>query len=325
MTKTKVIVPIIIAMMSLSVKAQQLPLFSQYMFNGFLVNPSVAGLDGYTAVTLTAREQWLGMKDAPKTHIVAFQARILKKSHISRNKSVWRRFMSRTRSGRIGVGGYLYNDRNGLIDRTGAQFTYAYHIKMRSDQLSFGLSANIYQYSINRSRLELENPSDALVNNSDLKMYIPDFSFGAYYTTREYYVGFATAQLLQSSLQLSNDNSSMFRSYRQYSLTAGYNFDINKRMSVVPSMYLKVTNQLVPQVDVSAKMYFNDSYYAGLSMRTGGAIILLGGVTIEKVTVGVAYDYNLNGLRKHNYGSFEMMAAMKFGDNARRYKWINRY
>lgn len=311
--------------MGLSAKAQQLPLLSQYMFNGFLVNPAAAGADGYTAVTLTAREQWLGMKDAPKTHIIAFQTRLLKNSHVSRNRSVWRRFLQKSRSGRVGLGGYIYNDKNGIIDRTGAQFTYAYHLKLRNNQLSFGLSANIYQYSIDRAKLELENPTDNLVNNSDLKMYIPDFSFGVYYTTREYYVGFATAQLMQSSLQLSNDNSSQFRSYRQYSVTAGYNFELNKKMSILPSMYVKLTNQLVPQVDLSAKMYFNESYYAGLSFRTGSAFIILGGITIDKVTVGVAYDYNLNSIRRHNYGSFELMAAMKFGDNARRYKWINRY
>ncbi|HEX3009033.1 MAG TPA: type IX secretion system membrane protein PorP/SprF [Bacteroidales bacterium] len=325
MDKWRVIVGILLVLGITSAKAQQLPLFSQYMFNGFLVNPAAAGADGYTSVTLTAREQWLGMKDAPKTHLITFQSRLVKNGKMSRNKSVWRRFLKKSRSGRVGFGGYIYNDKNGLIDRTGGQFTYAYHLKMRRDQLSFGLSANIYQYSINRSKLVLENDQDALVNNSDLKMYIPDFSFGMYYTSKEYYVGFATANLLQSSLQLSNENSSQFRSYRQYSITAAYNFDVNKKVSVVPSMYLKVTNQLVPQIDISAKVYFDNSYYGGLSFRTGSAFILLGGLTVDKFSLGVAYDYNLNGLRKHNYGSFELMAGMKFGDNARRYKWINRY
>jgi hypothetical protein len=36
--------------------AQQVPLYSQYMLNGFLINPAVAGSEGYTAVNLTARE-----------------------------------------------------------------------------------------------------------------------------------------------------------------------------------------------------------------------------------------------------------------------------
>ena len=324
MLKLKVIV-IIIFTISLSAEAQQLPLLSQYMFNGFLVNPAVAGIDGYTSVTLTAREQWLGIKDAPKTHIVAAQGRILKSSFVSRNKSIFRRFIRKSRSGKVGVGGYIYNDRNGLIDRTGGQFTYAYHTKVnRIDQLSFGISANIYQYSLNRNNIRLEN-EDAFVNNSDLKMYVPDFSFGAYYTSKVYYAGLAIANLMQSSIQLSNDNQSQFRSYRQYSLTAGYSIDLNKDIVLVPSMYLKVTNQMIGQIDISAKAYFNEQYYAGLSFRTGSAFIVMGGLTVDKFSVGLAYDYNLSAIRKHSFGSFELMAAMKFGDSARRYRWINRY
>ncbi|NJM14171.1 MAG: type IX secretion system membrane protein PorP/SprF [Bacteroidales bacterium] len=38
------------------INAQQLPIYSQYMMNGFLVNPAAAGLEGYTAFNFTARE-----------------------------------------------------------------------------------------------------------------------------------------------------------------------------------------------------------------------------------------------------------------------------
>lgn len=316
---------ILFIVLGASAKAQQLPLLSQYMFNGFLVNPAVAGLDGYTSVTLTAREQWLGLADAPKTHIIAFQGRLLKNSFVSRNKSVWRKFVKKSRSGRVGFGGYLYNDKNGLIDRTGGQLTYAYHLKMRKGQLSFGVSANVYQYSVNRNLINLESDNDALVNNNDLKMFIPDFNFGAYYSTDKYYLGFATNQLAQSSIQLSNDNSSQFRSYRQYSLTGGCNFEVNKSVVIVPSVFIKMTNQLVSQIDISSKVYFNESYYAGLSYRTGSAFVIMGGVTVDKFTFGYAFDYNLNAIRKHSFGSHEVMAAVKFGDSARRYRWINRY
>ena len=40
-----------------SLMAQQLPLYSQYIFNGFMVNPAVAGHDGYTSFNTTARQQ----------------------------------------------------------------------------------------------------------------------------------------------------------------------------------------------------------------------------------------------------------------------------
>ena len=52
---------------------QQLPVYSQYMMNKFLINPAVAGSEGYTAFNLTSRKQWLGIKDAPLTFQIGKQ------------------------------------------------------------------------------------------------------------------------------------------------------------------------------------------------------------------------------------------------------------
>src|SRR6056297_2239729 len=71
-----------------ALKAQQVPLYSKYMLNGFLLDPVIAGAEGYTAVNLTGREQWIGFKDAPGTYEISFQTRILKNSYISWNSSV---------------------------------------------------------------------------------------------------------------------------------------------------------------------------------------------------------------------------------------------
>ncbi len=69
-------------------EAQQVPMYSQYIMNGFLINPSFAGRDGYTSVNLTVREQWTGMAQAPSTYALSFQTRILKNSYISKSTSV---------------------------------------------------------------------------------------------------------------------------------------------------------------------------------------------------------------------------------------------
>ena len=58
--------------------AQQVPMYSQYIMNGFLINPSFAGRDGYTTVNLTVREQWVGMAGAPSTYAASFQTRLLR-------------------------------------------------------------------------------------------------------------------------------------------------------------------------------------------------------------------------------------------------------
>ena len=120
--------------------AQQVPLYSQYMLNGFLINPAVAGSEGYTAVNITAREQWVGMKHAPGTYALSFQTRVLKKSYISRNASIKKRRAKNSRSGKVGLGGYFFNDRNGAVERIGIKGTYAYHLYFSRSQLSFGLS-----------------------------------------------------------------------------------------------------------------------------------------------------------------------------------------
>src|SRR5665647_2019055 len=62
-------------------EAQQVPMYSQYIMNGFLINPSFAGRDGYTSVNLTVREQWTGMAQAPSTYALSFQTRILTVSY----------------------------------------------------------------------------------------------------------------------------------------------------------------------------------------------------------------------------------------------------
>ena len=134
--------------------AQQVPMYSQYIMNGFLINPSFAGRDGYTTINLTVREQWVGLDQAPGTYAASFQTRILKNSFISRSTAVRKKTIMPTKGGNVGIGGYVFNDENGIMRRTGFQAAYAYHITMGNtgsypNNLSFGLALTAYQFAIN--------------------------------------------------------------------------------------------------------------------------------------------------------------------------------
>jgi len=80
MKRLKIITVIGLLAIMPSVTGQQFPMYSQYIMNGFLLNPSYAGSDYYTTFGLTVREQWLGIPDAPSTYAAAFQTRILNNS-----------------------------------------------------------------------------------------------------------------------------------------------------------------------------------------------------------------------------------------------------
>ncbi len=67
-------------------------------------------------------------------------------ARISFNKTVYR---SKT-TGRVGFGGYVFSDRNGLVQRTGFQTSYCYNLWIQDyTQLSMGLAFTGYHFKIN--------------------------------------------------------------------------------------------------------------------------------------------------------------------------------
>ncbi|HDJ32505.1 MAG TPA: type IX secretion system membrane protein PorP/SprF [Bacteroidetes bacterium] len=307
--------------------AQQLPLYSQYMMNGFLLNPALTGSDVYTSVNITAREQWVGFTNAPRTHAISAQTRLLRKSFISRSTTVRRKIRRPTRSGRVGIGGYIFSDQNGITNRTGAQFTYAYHIPMDENQLSFGLALSAYQFRINDEDIVLYQDVDPLLDGSDKVLFIPDASFGVMLTSQDYFAGFSVTELFQASLKFGKNNYESYRLHRHYYLMGGYTFDINREFSIQPTVLVKSTTQNIHQiqVDFNTRVYYRDDYWAGISWRTRDAMVIMAGVKFSQYYIGYAFDYTLSNIRKYSFGSHEFMLAAKFGDNARRYRWIQRY
>lgn len=312
--------------------AQQVPMYSQYIMNGFLVNPSFAGRDGSTTINLTVREQWAGLQNAPSTYAASFQTRILKNSYISKSTSVTRKRVRPTKGGRVGLGGYLFNDNNGIMHRTGLQAAYAYHIPMGETDnipnvLSFGLAATAYQYSVNLDGLILKDQNDPLLNSFDRRVFIPDFNFGASFTTTKYYAGFAMTNLLRGSILLADTSAKKRVELGHYFLTGGMKFPVASDWILEPSAFIKSSDMFFKtiQMDLTARVYYKNDYWAGLSWRTGDAIILLMGLKYDRFFFAYAIDFTLTDIRKQSYGSHELTLAVKFGENARRYRWINAY
>ncbi len=304
-----------------NLKAQQLPLYSQYTFNTFLLNPATAGAEGYTAINLTNREQWIGIEDAPRTYALSLQARIMKRNN-NTSASVKKRY--RLRSGRVGLGVYIFNDHAGQINQTGAQFTYAYHIHLYKSQLSFGATFSLLQYMINANDLKVFDKTDDQINNNKLQVYVPDLNVGVYYADQNKFVGLSALQLSRSSLNISNYNDKDFRIYRHFYLTGGFKYDLDAQNMLEPSFYIKTSEELRVQTDVTLKFIHNRKFWFGLGFRTGTTFICSLGMNVGRFYGGYAYDYCPKGLN-NAYGSHELMLALKLGDNVRRYKWIERY
>ena len=309
-----------------SMLAQQTPLYNQYMLNPYLINPAVAGSDGYTSLNLTARNQWVGFRNAPMTQAFSIQTRLLKRSFIVKTKSPRKRKLKPSRSGRVGLGGMIFNDINGLMQRTGINFTYAYHIRIRESQLSFGLNGIIYQMKLHDKDLTFYNPNEPLIGSGLQRvLFVPDANFGVYWMGYNYYAGFSVYQLFESSLKVGNTAWKDYHMMRHYYLNGGYRFVISNNLEIEPSLLVKTTRQFLVQVDANCKLYFNNTFWLGMSYRSMSAVAVLLGLKADRYYFGYAFDFGLNNLARHTYGSHEFMISLKLGDSARRYRWLERY
>lgn len=308
---------------------QQFPMYSQYIMNGFLLNPSYAGSDYYTTFGLTVREQWLNVPDAPSTYAAAFQTRILNDSYITKSTAVRKKISRPTRGGRVGVGGYLFSDHNGIMHRTGLQLAYAYHLPVTEEQqLSFGLSLSAYQYFVDiNGALMPGDVNDELLNNYDQVVYIPDANFGISYTTKNYYAGFSMTNLFRGTLMIGNGGDNGRSELGHYFLTGGMRFYAGSEWIIEPSVLLKSSDMVFKsfQVDLTGRVYYLEDYWLGLSYRSADAVILLAGVKVDRFYLGYAFDFTMSEIRSYTYGTHELTILARFGDSPRRYRWINKY
>lgn len=316
----------------LNTQAQMTPLFSQYDMNAYLINPAMAGNEGYTSINLTAREQWIGLDKSPRTHALGAETRLMRTSFIGRKAGIRRRGSRRKRSGRVGIAGYLFSDMNGHVNRLGLNLTYAYHINFRYSQLSFGLSGIMYQYKMNSSEFIPFTPDDNFLNSLDKAYFLPDATFGLVYRHPQFYAGIATSQLFETNIYylFADDETQYEQIERHYMINGGYNYELpaTTEMRVVPSFLLKTNDNFNTQIDLNCKLFLYNRYWIGMSYRTGGygSLVMLMGMKVMNFYFGYSYDYAFSSIMHYNnFGSHEIVVALKFGDNARRYRWLNRY
>ena len=326
----KILIIICGILMGISLNAQQVPMYSQYVMNGFLINPSYAGNDGYTTLNLTAREQWIGFPSSPSTYAVSFQTRLLRNSYIQKSTTVRKDNVMPTRESRVGLGGYIFNDQNGIIRRTGFELAYAYHIEIDryASQLSFGLASTVYQFAIDLDGAVVADIDDEFLNNYDRVVFIPDFNFGVSYTTQKFYLGFSATQLFRGALTLGNTAKNPRTELGHFFITGGMKIPLSGNDWILePSAFIKTSDMLLTstQMDITTRIYYRQNYWAGISYRTQDALIMLLGFTYDRFYFAYAFDVALTDIRKHSFGSHELSFAVKFGDNARRYRWLNQY
>jgi len=276
--------------------SQQVPLYSQYMLNEFLLNPGVTGSnDSYIPLRLTARRQWTGIKGAPFTQAVSVHDAIKRKT--------------------MGIGGYIFNDQFGPISQTGLQLSYAYQMKIkRGVKLGMGVAFKAFQMKLDETNLIYIDEDDPMLTPGAVaSTMIPDADFGLYLHSKKYFVGLSIMQLIQYKIQFGDiDVNSDGSTIRHYYFNAGYKYAINKDLLVEPSILFKATAAAPMQADLNAKLYYQHDYWLGLSYRTSKMAVVMFGVRKGQYLFGYSFDYTFSNLRPYAGGSHEIVLGYNF-------------
>ena len=281
---------------SLNLAGQQLPQFSQYMFNDFVLNPALAGVNDYYQIRTNHRFQWVGMVDPPLTNSIAFYG-----PHARLD---------------MGYGGYIFTDITGPTSRTGITGAYAYNIAINRDiRLSMGLSLSVLQYKVDGTQLNPKDPSDNFILGNVSTTYVPDAGAGVYMYADEFYVGFSVAQLFNNKLKIFEEKTGLNRLKSHFYLTGGYKYKINREWTLEPSAIVKATAPGEYRFEVTTRVGWKDMIWGGVGYRFNEAIAILAGYNYDdRFYFGYAYDIGITDLRKYNMGSHEIMIGYRFND-----------
>ncbi|MEO8770867.1 MAG: PorP/SprF family type IX secretion system membrane protein [Ferruginibacter sp.] len=268
--------------------AQQLQTSSLYDMQGVLHNPSMAGVQQYNIAGVTYKSQWSGISGAPKT-ATAFGSFDLPKQ-------------------KIGIGGFVYNDKTGPTSRTGLQLSLAKHIVMKNDaKFSIGIAPSIMQYSIDRSKLAETLGDDAALGNVDNKIKF-DVAFGVSYTDKRFQLGASVSQLVQSKLDYYKGNllrTEEARFYRHYYFHGNYNWNVDDVTTITPNFLVIWLPNAPTDFQVGVKVEHNKILWWGVGYKSRQSYILSAGVNIsKKITLGYAFNDYITPISTFDGGSY---------------------
>lgn len=272
---------------SLVSNAQQDAIFSQYMYNHFVINPAYAGSRNAMSGVLMHRTRWVGMEGAPTTSTLSV--------HSNHNNAG------------LAWGANLAADRIGPTRNIQFAGTAAYHLRMKKGKLAFGLRIGAFNSSINAGSLEFRDQSDIFNTGNRQSVVVPSADFGIYYYTRRFYFSLASNHFNAPDAMYADWSGASFDLNQHTSIGVGYAFEVNENLIFRPSILLKGTQGLPPNLDINISALLYKKLWFGIAFRNQSTISFLLDCNItDYMRVGYAYDGFLNRINLASSGAHEI-------------------
>jgi len=285
----------LLLLIPLNLAGQLSSVTSHYVFNPLIINPACAGNRGALNVAAIYRSQWTGIDGAPKTMTLMADAPFS--------------------DSKLGLGFIILNDKIGVTKQTHFVTNYAYKIAMGEDKLSLGFGAGLITTNTSWSDLVALDPGDDKYLTDSRVYVVPDFSFGAYYSSKAYYIGLSIPKLI--GYKFNTDKNKYDISFKPgengYMLNAGLTYKLSRMVRLLPSALVTLSTEEKLLVDLNAYVNYDDMIWAGLSYRNKRSIGALFQFAVNnQFRVAYTYDFDFGTLSKYSNGSHEIMLRYEF-------------
>jgi type IX secretion system PorP/SprF family membrane protein len=277
--------------------AQDITLFKNYSYNNlYNVNPAAAGFDGAFISDLSVTKKWVGMNGSPCGQVFSNSLRLGEEDFYDPNMLLNRPMFQF--APRVGVGLSVFNESSGPLRHTGMLFAYAYHIPLRENRLSFGISGILTQYHLNVEEFRPSSEDDPSLYTNP-KAFVPDVNFGVMYYNRHLYSGLSVNGILKF-----NTEAGPKKNYPDLVIYGGYKFPINQNFKFEPSLFIMEYGHGSLLTDFNLKAYYLDKNWLSLSYKANAELEAAIGLTIKKgIQLIYSYGVSTTGMASYSAGS----------------------
>lgn len=270
--------------------AQQKVQFTQYMFNGLVINPAYAGSDEALSLTFVQRRQWAGVENAPTTQTLSAHT-LFREKH-------------------TGVGLTIINDKIGIHRNLSVLTNYAYHIRVGERSfLSMGILAGIHNRKSDYASLMASDPK---LYNPYISHTAFDFGTGIYFRSKRFHAGLSAPGLIPEKVNI-NDTLSLRLGGVHYLLFSRYRIPLTDKLEVEPGILFKYLDGVPLSYDLYTNMIFREVLTAGLSYRKKESVdFLIKCQLTPQLQFGYSYDHPVGELSRLSNGSHEIMIQYLF-------------
>ncbi|GGZ70684.1 PorP/SprF family type IX secretion system membrane protein [Algibacter mikhailovii] len=287
---------LIIALLSCTVGiAQQLPQFTQYMYNTISINPAYAGSREALSIVGLHRSQWVGFEGGPITQTLSIHTPL--------------------RNDRIGLGLSFINDDLGPQNFSYLYSDFSYSIPTGADgKLAFGVKAGFTQYSFDQAFINDPSITEDPFFNGTENRWSPNIGVGAYWSTNRWYLGLSAPRLLNTNIAQENGFEALERI--SYYFTGGAVFDLSPSFKFKPAYLIKATNGAPLSFDITANFLYNEKFWLGASYRINEETAAIGGIAdfqiSKQLRIGYAYEKPISDIARYSSGTHEILLMYEF-------------